>query len=122
MMFQNPGIPQSDLCPDCLLNPCKCPSWLVRKFDDFLLWVGYYRHIHWRLYNCHPRWLYQRLARGFDDREVWLLYLEVAKFLIPRLERLMYGINRQGGFKAVSDSRLVCYESLDSYCMQKAYN
>lgn len=31
------------------------------------------------------KWLYQRLTRGFSDRQLWNLDYEIAKFLAPRL-------------------------------------
>ena len=30
---------------------------------------------------------YQKLTRGFSDRETWGLYYEIAKFTLPRLKR-----------------------------------
>jgi hypothetical protein len=32
------------------------------------------------------KWFYQRLTRGFDDRELWDLNLTMAKFVLPRLK------------------------------------
>jgi hypothetical protein len=34
----------------------------------------------------HIKWFYQRITRGFDDRECWNLNTTIAKFLIPRLK------------------------------------
>ena len=33
------------------------------------------------------KWFFQRITRGFDDRETWELFYTIAKFLIPRLKR-----------------------------------
>lgn len=32
------------------------------------------------------RWWWQRRIRGWDDREIWDLHIEIARFALPRLE------------------------------------
>lgn len=34
-----------------------------------------------------PRWILQRLIRGFSDRQTWCLDYNIAKFVLPRLKR-----------------------------------
>lgn len=33
-------------------------------------------------------WFYQRLTRGWDDRELWSLDVTISKFVLPRIKRL----------------------------------
>lgn len=35
-----------------------------------------------------PRFIKQRIRWGFDERELWSLFMTIAKFVLPRLQRL----------------------------------
>lgn len=43
----------------------------------------------WRRLKRAIRYWYQRRVRGFDDGDIWNLDVEVAKFVLPRLRRLV---------------------------------
>lgn len=34
----------------------------------------------------HLKWFWQRLTRGWDDRELWSLDVTISKFVLPRLK------------------------------------
>ena len=36
----------------------------------------------------YPKWIHQRITRGFDDRETWSLDCTIARFVAPRLDVL----------------------------------
>jgi len=38
------------------------------------------------IYKRFVKWPYQRLTRGFDDRELWSLYNTISEFVLPRLK------------------------------------
>lgn len=44
-------------------------------------WIGSVRYVGRRLFV----WPYQRLVRGFDDRELWNLDATISDFVLPRL-------------------------------------
>ena len=79
----------------------------------------------------HPRWdkfTKQRLECGFDDSEVWNLDLTIAKFVLPRIERLKKTfagypafLNSEGEWKKILEK--ICkafrlYINCDNDCIE----
>ena len=68
----------------------------------------------------------QRLARGFDDSELWGLDCAIAKFIIPRLERFLEVSSEhidgtvEGGVKVLEAMRLIVAEVEDCKLLTEA--
>ena len=56
-----------------------------------------------RYYTRHIRWFYQRLSRGWDERELWSLDITFAEYIVPRLK----------AFKEIHLSHVICPGSLE---------
>ena len=57
------------------------PEW----YERMTLW--FYNNV-WEKRNIHKRakWMFQRIVRGFDDRELWSLYDPLARHILSRLK------------------------------------
>lgn len=86
----------------------------IRSEEDFMKLFSFddeiwYKRIYYRYYyliseHLAPRqlyrrlikWPFQRLTRGFDDRELWNLDSTIAKFIVPRLKVFIEQSDRYG--------------------------
>ena len=61
--------------------------------------LKWWENIYWPMYRFfkhifHLRWFkwwYQKLSRGFSDRELWSLDCTITDFVLPRLKSFRYG-------------------------------
>jgi hypothetical protein len=57
------------------------------------------------------KWTWQRLTRGFDDRELWSLDVSLASYIVPRLE----------AFKRKNVAHVVCPGSMEANFEEPKY-
>ena len=68
--------------------------WYFDLFDALHYRINKYLNLR-ELYRRLIKWPWQRLTRGFDDRELWNLDMTIAKFVVPRLKEFL---NYSGGW------------------------
>ena len=54
----------------------------------YLLWHWWERYLNPRVLRRHLKYFYQRITRGFSDKECWELDRTIAKYIVPRLKVL----------------------------------